>query len=83
MSTSKELETYRKYIDENVHRLIKEERQQILQILCNSGARDNIQTKGDGSLILWKHIPRDTTIAIYTFVQNKLDTKVDESDIEQ
>ena len=67
-----------KYINENVDKLLINERKEILQILYNSIGDNKISTKGNGSQIKYRDIPQHTIMSIYTFTQNKLNTKVDE-----
>ena len=65
-----------KYINENVIKLLLIERKEILQILYNSIGDGKISTKGNGSQIKYKDIPHHTMLAIYTYIQNKLNVKV-------
>lgn len=68
-----------KYIKYNVGELSNQERMDILQMIVNSSIDDNkIQTKGDGTQIKFRDMPKDLIYRIHTYIQNKLSSKLNE-----
>lgn len=68
-----------KYIKFNVDYLSMNERQDILQMIINSSIEDSkIQTKGNGTQIKFRDIPQSVLSMIYSYIQTKLTSKMDE-----
>jgi hypothetical protein len=66
-----------KYIKHNVGDLSVTERQDILQMIVNSSIDDSkIQTKGNGTQIKIRDIPRPTVYMIHNYIQTKLLNKI-------
>lgn len=65
------------YIKQSIGDLSPDELKNILQIIMNSGIDENkIQEKGNGTQIKYKDIPKETIVAISTYIKNKLDDKM-------
>ena len=77
MSEKVDFQTAVKYIEHHVGDLSITERQDILQMIVNSSIEDSkIQTKGDGTQIKIRDIPRSTIYMIYSYIQTKLNSKL-------
>lgn len=76
--TKTSLEEMKKYISKHVTDLNISERKDILQMIINSSIdQQHIQEKGDGTQIEYVHISKNTLIAIYNFIQNKISNKME------
>jgi hypothetical protein len=66
-----------KYIERNVNELSISEKQDILHIIMNSSIENRkVQTKGDGTQIKFKDIPKYTIVSIYHYIKDKLAIKL-------
>lgn len=68
----KEKTDYIDYIIENVNDLPKSDRDNVLQLIYNSSARDKIQEKGNGVQIKAEYIPYDIVKQLYDLIKKKI-----------
>lgn len=68
------------YIKSNIDCISTEDRQDILQIIINSGIdKKHIQTKPSGTQVKLDYVSHGTLIAIYACIENKLKSKHEEN----
>lgn len=64
------------YIDENVDDLDREERQEILNLIVNSGIDESkLHDKGDGAQIRYSDLTDESINSIYVYTKNKIEKK--------
>jgi rRNA pseudouridine-1189 N-methylase Emg1 (Nep1/Mra1 family) len=60
------------FIHENVNKLSKEHKVQVLQMICESGGLHHIREKGNGTQIRFKDIRHDVLTTVNDFIINKM-----------
>ena len=66
------------YIKQKIGDMSQMERKDILQMIMNSGVDDaKIQSKGSGTQIKFKDIPKESLINIHNYMQGKIKEKIE------
>jgi hypothetical protein len=66
------------YIKQKIGDMSQMERKDILQMIMNSGIDDSkIHSKGSGTQIKFKDIPKESLCTIYNYMQNKIKEKIE------